>query len=132
MPQLHDYRHHFRGLHGCPSVCRVRVYRGSAGATIVIATELDGENRGTSITNANPATTSRVLPPFDDPDPPVCRAETAQTRRVAALWVASAHRGGMARRDGRTPANSIIEFQQEPNSLTLRWINGAPRSSRLI
>ncbi len=52
MPQTHDYRHHYRGLHGCPSVCRIRVYRGSAGATIIIATELAGENRGTSITNA--------------------------------------------------------------------------------
>ncbi len=52
MPQTHDYRHHFRGLHGCPSVCRIRVYRGSAGATIIVATELEGENRGMSITNA--------------------------------------------------------------------------------
>ena len=52
MPQTHDYRHHFRGWQGCPSVCRIRVYRGSAGATIIIATELEGENRGTSITNA--------------------------------------------------------------------------------
>ena len=52
MPQTHDYRHHFQGLHGCPSVCRIRVYRGSAGATIIVATELGGENRGTSITNA--------------------------------------------------------------------------------
>ncbi len=52
MPQTHDDWHHFRGLHGCPSVCRIRVYRGSAGATIIIATELEGENRGTSITNA--------------------------------------------------------------------------------
>ncbi len=42
MPQTHDYRHHFRGLHGCPSVCRIRVYRGSAGATIIVATELEG------------------------------------------------------------------------------------------
>ncbi len=52
MPQTHDYRHHFRGWQGCPSVCRIRVYRGSAGATIILATELEGENRGTSITNA--------------------------------------------------------------------------------
>ncbi len=52
MPLTHDYRHHFRGLHGCPSVCRIRVYRGSAKVTIIIATELEEENRGTSITNA--------------------------------------------------------------------------------
>ncbi len=52
MPLTHDYRHHFRGLHGCPSVCRIRVYRGAADATIIVATELEGENRGTSVTNA--------------------------------------------------------------------------------
>lgn len=48
--QTHDYRHFYRGLHGSPSVCRIRVYRGSGDATLVIASELP-DNPGTSITN---------------------------------------------------------------------------------
>ncbi len=35
-----------------PTVCRIRVHRGSAGTTIIVATKLAGENGGTSITNA--------------------------------------------------------------------------------
>ena len=86
MPQLHDYRHHFRGRHGCPAVCRIRVYRGSAGATISVATELEGENGGTAITNAAEVLAT-ALERRHCPDPGEC-----------LLWVAAGQRASRRRR----------------------------------
>src|SRR5207247_791555 len=48
MPLCYDHLYLYRGLHGCPSYCWLRIST-APGQTVVLATELE-DNPGTSIT----------------------------------------------------------------------------------
>lgn len=56
---LYDDTLAYPGYHGCPSKCRIRLFRVD-GAPVVVCTELE-ENNGTSVTNAAEMIATLVL-----------------------------------------------------------------------
>ncbi len=50
MQKIIDTIHHYKGYFECPSICRIRVYHEEGQPSVVIATEIEG-NEGTSVTN---------------------------------------------------------------------------------
>lgn len=51
MPAIVDEIYVYRGYHGCESRCRLRVYRPEGKPPVIIASEEEDQNPGTSITN---------------------------------------------------------------------------------
>jgi hypothetical protein len=65
MPLCYDRLYLYRGLHGCPSYCWLRIYMTPA-QTVVLATELE-DNPGTSITNMAAGLATEVVRTFGLP-----------------------------------------------------------------
>ena len=65
MPLCYDNLYLYRGLHGCPSYCWLRIYT-TSGQTIVLATEVD-DNPGTSITHRAAGLATEVVRTFGLP-----------------------------------------------------------------
>ena len=65
MPLRYDRLYLYRGFHGCPSHCWLRIYT-APGQTVVLATEVD-DNPGTSITNMAAGLATEVVRAFGLP-----------------------------------------------------------------
>jgi hypothetical protein len=65
MPLRYDHPYLYRGYHGCPSYCWLRIYM-TPGQTMVLATELE-DNPGTSITNMAAGLATEVVRAFHLP-----------------------------------------------------------------
>ncbi len=65
MPLCYDRLYLYRGFHGCPSYCWLRIYM-TPGQTVVLATEVE-DNPGTSITNMAAGLATEVVRVFHLP-----------------------------------------------------------------
>ena len=80
MPLRYDRLYLYRGYHGCPSYCWLRIYT-APDRTVVIATEVD-DNPGTSMTNMAAHLATEVTPTFGLPLDALVWIEHYPARRV--------------------------------------------------
>ena len=82
MPLCYDNLYLYRGFHGCPSYCWLRIYM-TPGQTVVLATEVD-DNPGTSITNMAAGLATEVVRTFGLPLDRLVWIEHYRDRTVSA------------------------------------------------